>query len=127
MIIKEHERECWHQAPPSEHTATKSLLANIVTFATTAITTTAAAFSGAGAAAAAVQTTTGAPTTPSDHVPAMSPAMVLADADLDPSVKLGLTAVGGVGLAAAGFKTAVYWRMQYVVSRALVCCCFTLQ
>lgn len=40
---------------------------------------------------------------------------VLSAAGMDPSVKLGLAAFGGVGLAAAGFKTAVYWRMQYVV------------
>lgn len=41
---------------------------------------------------------------------------VLSAAGMDPSVKLGLAAFAGVGLAAAGFKTAVYWRMQYVVS-----------
>lgn len=35
--------------------------------------------------------------------------------DLDPA-KLGLFAVAGLGVAAAGFSTAVYWRMQYVVS-----------
>lgn len=37
---------------------------------------------------------------------------------LDDTTKLGLTAFAGVGVAAAGFKAAVYWRMQYVVSRA---------
>ena len=35
--------------------------------------------------------------------------------DMDPT-KLGLFALGGLGVAAAGFQTAVYWRMQYVVS-----------
>lgn len=35
--------------------------------------------------------------------------------DLDPA-KLGLFAFAGLGVAAAGFSTAVYWRMQYVVS-----------
>lgn len=35
--------------------------------------------------------------------------------DMDPT-KLGLFAFGGLGVAAAGFQTAVYWRMQYVVS-----------
>lgn len=128
MIIKEHEREFRHQAPPLEHTGTKSLLANIVTFATTAVATTAAALSGTGAAAAAAMwAPVDAPTTPSDHVPAMSPTVVLADAGLDPSMKLGLTAVGAVGVAAAGFKTAVYWRMQYVVSWALLRCRCTKQ
>lgn len=34
--------------------------------------------------------------------------------DMDPT-KLGLFAFAGLGVAAAGFKTAVYWRMQYVV------------
>ncbi len=44
--------------------------------------------------------------------------MLLANAildDLDPA-KLGLFAFAGLGVAAAGFSTAVYWRMQYVVS-----------
>lgn len=37
---------------------------------------------------------------------------------------LGLFAFAGVGVAAAGFKTAVYWRMQYVVSLCVsVCVC----
>lgn len=35
--------------------------------------------------------------------------------DMDPT-KLGLFAFAGLGVAAAGFSTAVYWRMQYVVS-----------
>lgn len=35
--------------------------------------------------------------------------------DMDPT-KLGLFAFAGFGVAAAGFKTAVYWRMQFVVS-----------
>lgn len=35
---------------------------------------------------------------------------------MDDATKLGLAAFAGVGLAAAGFKGAVYWRMQYVVS-----------
>lgn len=35
--------------------------------------------------------------------------------DMDPA-KLGLFAFAGLGVAAAGFSTAVYWRMQYVVS-----------
>jgi len=39
--------------------------------------------------------------------------------DLDPA-KLGLFALAGLGVAAAGFSTAVYWRMQYVVSAPLV-------
>lgn len=34
---------------------------------------------------------------------------------MDPT-KLGLFAFAGLGVAAAGFSTAVYWRMQYVVS-----------
>lgn len=51
--------------------------------------------------------------------------------DMDPA-KLGLFAFAGLGVAAAGFSTAVYWRMQYVVSawwldilsgRSLLCCC----
>eukprot|EP00903_Cladosiphon_okamuranus_P018573 g17096.t1 len=38
--------------------------------------------------------------------------------DLDPP-KLGLFALAGLGVAAAGFSTAVYWRMQYVVAALL--------
>eukprot|EP00752_Nemacystus_decipiens_P004695 g4283.t1 len=38
--------------------------------------------------------------------------------DMDPA-KLGLFAFAGVGVAAAGFSTAVYWRMQYVVAALL--------
>ncbi|CAM9448031.1 unnamed protein product [Ectocarpus sp. 4 AP-2014] len=38
--------------------------------------------------------------------------------DMDPA-KLGLFALGGLGVAAAGFSTAVYWRMQYVVAALL--------
>ena len=45
--------------------------------------------------------------------------------DMDPT-KLGLFAFAGLGVAAAGFQTAVYWRMQYVVSETsepcLACC-----
>lgn len=40
--------------------------------------------------------------------------------DMDPA-KLGLFALGGLGVAAAGFSTAVYWRMQYVVSAVVAC------
>lgn len=48
------------------------------------------------------------------------PSLVLAEgrgllAEMDPA-KLGLFAFAGLGVAAAGFSTAVYWRMQYVVS-----------
>lgn len=42
--------------------------------------------------------------------------------------KLGLFTFGGIGLVAAVFKTAVYWRMQYVVSCVCgyVCVCVLL-
>lgn len=43
-------------------------------------------------------------------------AELLSAAGLDLNVKLGLAAFAGIGVAAAAFKTAVYWRMQYVVS-----------
>ncbi|CAM9457906.1 unnamed protein product [Scytosiphon promiscuus] len=38
--------------------------------------------------------------------------------EMDPA-KLGLFAFAGLGVAAAGFSTAVYWRMQYVVAALL--------
>ncbi|CAM9791052.1 unnamed protein product [Ectocarpus fasciculatus] len=38
---------------------------------------------------------------------------------LEDPAKLGLFALGGLGVAAAGFSTAVYWRMQYVVAALL--------
>lgn len=50
--------------------------------------------------------------------PSAAATLLLSDAGqgLDDTTKLGLAAFAGVGVAAAGFKTAVYWRMQYVVS-----------
>lgn len=36
---------------------------------------------------------------------------------LDDTTKLGLSVFAGIGVAAAGFKALVYWRMQYVVGQ----------
>lgn len=43
--------------------------------------------------------------------------VLLSDGIMDDPSKLPLFALAGLGVAAAGFKTAVYWRMQYVVRK----------
>lgn len=56
--------------------------------------------------------------------------MLLAEGDLMEGMdvgKLGLFTFGGIGIAAAVFKTAVYWRMQYVVSCVCVGMCVCLR
>ena len=42
--------------------------------------------------------------------------LVLSEGLLDDPKKVAFFALGGLAVAAAGFQTAVYWRMQYVVS-----------
>lgn len=49
------------------------------------------------------------------QLPPWTPPLLLSEGLLDDPTKVALFALGGLAVAAAGFQTAVYWRMQYVV------------